>query len=480
MTAINISRNAQAQLQVAQWIRNGKAPTAELQNKLSDLLGYAAYVRTRMLFRSNGGLVSAGGGLVPDSVTGTRIRWRHAWHSSPYNSFVYVKFEIAPQNNGTATSPYCLFEVLNTSGTVVAASRLASGSTASVPANVPASFSEGTTGIYDPATEDYDPVYLTADTEYTGRFSDVDFARLRSASVWEYSIEPNTDDGYPSNTTGAGAPIFDKDRSDIITMARLLHRRGGAHLFNWCSETDATAPTQALAGLTGTLSKTFGAMTVAGTGTVGTTVPAFQAVTSVGSADDVNLSVAWPTHESGDVALLIAQINDATRDIRLYTASGFTLITTVIGDGYGAGVWWCRATSTSMAAPVVETNGMTDLAETIKAVMITFRGCVASGTPYEAAGAGTTTAGAVSFVHNASTVPNVLAVALAATDGGFSEAAISGWTNAALTSVTQRLSSQPFGIMTGINATADSCGTSAASSPASPVDVRYFHLALVP
>ncbi len=40
MTAINISRNAQAQLQIAQWIRNGKAPVAELQNKLADLLGY--------------------------------------------------------------------------------------------------------------------------------------------------------------------------------------------------------------------------------------------------------------------------------------------------------------------------------------------------------------------------------------------------------------------------------------------------------
>ena len=272
MTAITISRNAETALQIAQWIRNGKSPSAEIQNRLSTLVGYAANVRTKLVFHSTGGLVgTAEASLIPNSLA-TRSRWRFAWHASPFAWFLYAEFQIAPQNNGSATDPYCTLDVANTSGTVIGRATMHGGSSGGSYADVPLNFTGGIAVLLDPTTPDPTTyITLTPDTEYTGVFKDVGYARLHSAAVWEVALAPDTDNGYVPNTYAVGGPIFDADRYDAVHMARLLHKRSGTPVLGWCSDLDSSAPTYAPAGGTGTAdaAMTLGAITVSATGGAG-------------------------------------------------------------------------------------------------------------------------------------------------------------------------------------------------------------------
>lgn len=135
--------------------------------------------------------------------------------------------------------------------------------------------------------------------------------------------------------------------------------------------------------------------------TPGGPMPTFQAVTAIsgGTGGDTR---TWPTHQSGDVALLVAQTVGAEAAV-LSTPAGFAEIdgspqSTGTGTaGTRITVFWCRATSASMASPV-----FADAGDHIICTMITFRGCVASGDPWN------TTAGDVKAVASTTlTYPSV-------------------------------------------------------------------------
>lgn len=263
MTAITISKNAQAAIEIAQWIRNGKAPVADLQNRLATACGYVANVRAKCIFRSRGGLVTTGGTSAIPSSLATRKRWRFAWHSGPYASFIYVLFEIAPQDNGTASDPYCTLTVRDTTRTLVGTATMHGGSSDGSFADVPVNMTGGRAHLTGNTGEFK---FLSPDTEYTGCFADVGYARLQSATVWEVSLQPTTENGYVQNTTGSGAPIYADDRNDIVTMARLLHKRSGTPVFHWCSDLDSTAPVQAGAANQGVLAQSIGEVTLVAAG----------------------------------------------------------------------------------------------------------------------------------------------------------------------------------------------------------------------
>lgn len=270
MTAIIISRDVTLPIEVAQYVRNGKPPTADLQNQLATAAGYAAYVTSKPIFHSAGQLVgTAGASLIPSSLA-TRYRWRFAFHTGPYAWYLMARFEIAPQDNGTPTDPYCKLEIYNTSNTLVGTCNVHGGSSGGTYADVPINMTGGVALVLNPsdltAIADLDP-----DTEYTGVFADVGYARLQSASVWEVSLNPDTDNGYAPNNLGAGGPIYSSHRNDVAAMARLLHKRSGTPVFHWCSNVDSAAPSQTSGTSTGTATMELDAMTVSSTGTVGGT-----------------------------------------------------------------------------------------------------------------------------------------------------------------------------------------------------------------
>lgn len=269
MTAISISTNLQAALEVAQSIRNGKAPTSDIQNQLSTMAGYAAYVDSKLIYRSVGQLCSGGSSLVLDSLA-TRPRWRFAFHTGPYAWYLMTRFEIAPQNNGTPTDPYCELRIYNTSGTQVGVATMHGGSSAGSYTDVPINMTGGVALVLNPS-DLLSIAALTPDTEYTGVFWDVGYARLQSAACWEVSLNPDTDNGYAANNLGTGGPIYSSHRNDVAAMARLLHKRSGTPVFHWCSNVDSAAPSQASGASTASAAMTLGALTVSSTGTVGGT-----------------------------------------------------------------------------------------------------------------------------------------------------------------------------------------------------------------
>lgn len=109
----------------------------------------------------------------------------------------------------------------------------------------------------------------------------------------------------------------------------------------------------------------------------------FQAATAK-FAGIVDQTVTWPTHQSGDNAFLVISTSGGS-PAALGTPSGFTeaanspIETNSDNNGTGSRltVYWNRATSSSMAAPVV-----TFSTDYIAAWIVTFRGCDNAGDPY--------------------------------------------------------------------------------------------------
>jgi hypothetical protein len=133
-------------------------------------------------------------------------------------------------------------------------------------------------------------------------------------------------------------------------------------------------------------------------------IPKFQAAGAAVS-NTIAVSPAWPTHLTNDIALLF--VESANEAITLSTPAGFVEITnSPQGTGTAAGtaatrlaVFWCRATSSAMGAPTVADPG-----DHVIAQILTFRGCVTSGNPWDI------TAGDVAAVASATvTVPGATA-----------------------------------------------------------------------
>jgi hypothetical protein len=162
------------------------------------------------------------------------------------------------------------------------------------------------------------------------------------------------------------------------------------------------------------------------TATVGNSVNAFVTIalqpapqaayvngigTGVGATGTAN--PAWPAHAAGDIGLLFCE--SANENITLTTANGFAAVPGATqGTGAAAGpnstrlqVWWARATSGAMAAPVVADPG-----NHVYCRIVTVRGAIASGNPWEvvAGGVKATASTSVSMAAVTTTIQNTLIV----------------------------------------------------------------------
>lgn len=208
---------------------------------------------------------------------------------------------------------------------------------------------------------------------------------------------------------------------------------------------------------------TLGALTVAADGTVASPAPVYQAIgTQVGGSGAV--SPAWPVgaHAVDDIAILIAVSNDAFSDpgaATLSVAAGFTAVTggadsSTDGSAFSrVTLFWCRATSTTMATPTVAAAAGDN-----SAVIVTFRGCTTSGDPYDgasvAANASENSAVSVAGVTTAGTNRAVL-VAIGHDN---TAATCASYTNANLTSITERIDAAATLRLVAATATAAAAG----------------------
>jgi type II secretory pathway pseudopilin PulG len=213
------------------------------------------------------------------------------------------------------------------------------------------------------------------------------------------------------------------------------------------------------------------AITMDSSGGTSSAAPTYQAAGTAQTGTG-SITVPWPTHQAGDVALLFIE-SCGGQAANLSTPAGFTLVPNPQYTGTGTNgtrltVFWCRATSSSMSSPVVQGTGLDHLYGRI----LTFRGVVATDNPWDVTADGnkptastTTTFGAVT-----TSVPYDLIVLAASRDNDSTAAAWSAWTNANLSSLTERQDAGTtsgngggVGVATGVMSTAGSTGATTAT-----------------
>lgn len=199
----------------------------------------------------------------------------------------------------------------------------------------------------------------------------------------------------------------------------------------------------------------------------------FQAAgTAVGAKAPV--SPAWPAHQANDIALLFVE-SSGGEPATLSTSAGFVQVTGspqatgTTTNGTRITVFWARATSAAMATPTVADPG-----SHVYAQILTYRGAVASGNPWDVTGGGFKAAAttSVTLTGVTTTVANTLVVQAVARDNNSAAAAFSAQTNAALTGIIERSDAGTstgtskgggFGVWDGTKATAGTTGSTTAT-----------------
>lgn len=210
---------------------------------------------------------------------------------------------------------------------------------------------------------------------------------------------------------------------------------------------------------------------------------AFQAagvaVSGVGS-----VAPAWPTHLTGDIALLFVE---SAGGEAVAAPAGFAAVTGspqsigTLTTGTRLSVFWARATSAAMPAPTV-----TDPGDHVYAQIITYRGAVAAGNPWDVTGGGITPPRSLTLGAVTTTVANTRVVQAASRDNDSTAADFSVQTNANLSGITERSDAGTtsgtgggFAVWDGVKASAGSIGTTTTALAAS-ISNAYLTIALSP
>jgi len=202
--------------------------------------------------------------------------------------------------------------------------------------------------------------------------------------------------------------------------------------------------------------------------------PNFQAAgTALSGNGDV--SPAWPAHAVGDIALLFIE-SQGDEPATLSVPAGFAAVlnspqaTGTGGNSTQITVFWARATSTAMAAPTVLDPG-----NHVYAQILTYRGVITTGNPWDVTGGGVKAAASTSVTVTSvtTTVADTLVVQAVARGNNSAAAAFSAQTNANLTSITERSDAGTtaggpaggggFGVWDGVKATAGATGNTTAT-----------------
>jgi hypothetical protein len=195
------------------------------------------------------------------------------------------------------------------------------------------------------------------------------------------------------------------------------------------------------------------------------------------------LTPTWPAHEADDIGLMVLSgigLNTYT----LSTAAGFVAVPDSPQWNSGTNnnarlqVWWCRATSSAMAAPTIADVASDDAK---MAAIVVIKGAATSGNPWDVtAGDNIGTAStSVTFPSDTTTVDNTLIVNLMAYRLDLLGAQVSGWTNADLTELTEHFDlatatggGAGIAIATGVKATAGAFAGTTATLATSATQAR--------
>ncbi|BAV32712.1 hypothetical protein SCL_0390 [Sulfuricaulis limicola] len=217
--------------------------------------------------------------------------------------------------------------------------------------------------------------------------------------------------------------------------------------------------------------------------------PAFQAAgTAVGGNGNIT-TLTWPAHQVDDIALLFVESTGGEPVALSNNTAGFVAVanspqaTGTGTNGTRISVFWARATSNSMTAPQVDDPGNHAYAQ-----IITYRGVIATGNPWDVTGGGVkaTASTSITVTGVTTTVPDTLIVQVAAHDRDNTGAHFSGQTNANLTGIAERSDAGTtqgngggFAVWDGVKATAGATGNTTATLSNSVVNA-FLTIALKP
>jgi hypothetical protein len=227
-----ISRNLPRFTSPGTFARNTVSPQATAWQHIAGKLGHALRWRRKQLFAWNGTTTWLGKGGA------TRERWRFRARTGTLAGKIAVRMHIALVD-GTGTDPYV--EIVGTP--------VGGGTTVTLTLHAGA----GSTVANDVTAEGYFG-YLAADCSpecaYEFTATEHGSARLVSACVFEESLLPQTDNGYPEARWTVGSPISDLHRQQQLAVATVAYKLNSAHLFCWAvnqytaPKTNATTTTK--------------------------------------------------------------------------------------------------------------------------------------------------------------------------------------------------------------------------------------------
>ncbi|MGE3162123.1 MAG: hypothetical protein AB7K53_08780, partial [Burkholderiales bacterium] len=167
--------------------------------------------------------------------------------------------------------------------------------------------------------------------------------------------------------------------------------------------------------------------------------PAFQAAGAAQGATG-GVTVPWPAHQAGDVALLFVE-TQGSQAVSFSNARGFQALPDSPQSvnnpqrGTRLSVFWARATSGAMLSPQIADPG-----NHVYAVILTYRGVVSTGNPWDATAGGNNNGNNTSITVPGvtTTVPDTLIVQAVTRQTDSGAAFVSNQTNANLTGIAER------------------------------------------
>jgi len=207
-----------APIQVRKYVRNGKAPSAELANLLNASANYAALYRSKEIFRAS--QVPSGNGPIP-SVT----KWRFAFHTGPYShGLLGLAGMFNPYTSGVHQSKATLKIYSDAAeSTLVTSVDYIYG---------PGSFGGG----FGWRQNRYPMEWVTGlspDTDYYGRWDTSDSAGIFCACIWDMQSVTEHNSGYLTQSLTSHSPVLSIDRANVATVLKSLWKRGGSKVLNW-------------------------------------------------------------------------------------------------------------------------------------------------------------------------------------------------------------------------------------------------------
>lgn len=224
----NIPMVVPTPIQSAQWAQNGKVVAAQIEHEMRSSVNYCARWRVKELFSYSGDVTSI-------ITKGSYDRWRSYCHTSPYLSHLRYRY-IAAKSTGAAVNPTITVNAYDSASALLGSSISYPGSTVGAASDVPSEWIQGS-GAITGATADTDVNFLVQESN----------ARIISMTIYEWSLDPTTANGYLLQNFTAGQPIYDSHRSEIATTATNLWKRGAAHSFNFTVNNQASPITNATA-----------------------------------------------------------------------------------------------------------------------------------------------------------------------------------------------------------------------------------------